>query len=596
MRCCDICASPKGQLIECPKCKVPFHFECYNAIDEGEECLACQAVGKTYQTRKRDPVSKKRIQILVSDRPTECALCSQEAHKLHLMYPLYDDYGQTGRILVYKKTTPLQTVWAHALCALHLTASYNVLYGCNNRGGYDYVNGDDVSDDGAPDEERDGLESVNPELNRDQESPFIHHFVYTTYKRNDPQNAYTRAIKDMRKRGSCVYCHDNGEYRIPVSCYCGREATCDVQIYCRSKKDCQLAMHVGCARWAPRKVEPANLRRCFYQVEQAAASLYCDEHAKVIYDEGYPESLDLDIPTGSQKSLEQDLTPSAVPQKTKPPAKKKAKITVPRKITTAPNEATAAPITVKRNSPPYLQVRDEIALALSEQNPVQQRKLIQRIEKTICAKFSTTPEDASLLVKKARNDALLGLYRGDLTDIATEDHLPTAEMMNDVVSHLSAVEDPDGRRALFKEQKIAWKKKFNGKDFKPAWRALRGVCQKRFAPNKVDNEPKDGKGSKQSVPAKSTEKQREKDRAGDTLMNGNDDDITAPETQVPSRRKSAEDIPVAQTLDIDEGGAEEVEDEPFEWSFLIWGDGYDAQRVQRHFENWDTIDDIEDEV
>jgi hypothetical protein len=208
-------------LQKCKTCKVEVHNECYGISgDEVSkrnphfECWACKAVGTTVKVRERDPKTKERIEYKVTERPTECILCSVDDGKdwMHAMHPIYDDYGLPGRQLVAPATNekPKRLAWGHTLCCFTICthpSTSGCVFGCTQDGAY---SGDDEDVSNYDDS------SINSDLDEDLDDPSdesIHHFVYVLPK-NNVQSAWTKCIKAQQEL-KCSLCGKNDE--LPTS-------------------------------------------------------------------------------------------------------------------------------------------------------------------------------------------------------------------------------------------------------------------------------------------------------------------------------------------------------------------------------------------
>ena len=221
---CDICWGKDGNTVQglkplrtCVDCGVSVHEECYGYIPLQEEtteatshrqqqsvfkCWACQAVGKTFHVRDRDPQTNKRIAIQVQKRPTECCLCGTDNGNefLHAMHPVYDDHGPTGRQLLLppSKLYPQKRLaWAHTLCCNTISTLTGAVYGCTRDGGYD-GSADVVDDD----------DSVNSALDSEDNNESIHHFAYVLKRNNkrDFRNSQWLQFIQESQQKKCYIC------------------------------------------------------------------------------------------------------------------------------------------------------------------------------------------------------------------------------------------------------------------------------------------------------------------------------------------------------------------------------------------------------
>ena len=279
---CDICwARPRKHGLSfsfqrCKTCGVGVHKECYGNANSTTpsadfECLACQAVGKTVRVRKRDKTNHQRLSFKISERPTECCLCSVDDGKAwyHAMHPIFDDYGPTGRQLLLPPTRDKpypRLAWAHTLCCLAVSSHSHTagcVFGCTSNGEYD-----GEEDNGANSD----TSSVNSDLH-ESEDESITHFVYCLKRyAHEPDNPWTKKIWEQQHELKCQICGEDdsvpSSFRIPVQCSANDESehsefegmhkglTCDT---------CYVPMHVGCAIWGRNDVgQLPTCRRIYF--------------------------------------------------------------------------------------------------------------------------------------------------------------------------------------------------------------------------------------------------------------------------------------------------------------------------------------------
>lgn len=245
------------------------------------------AVGTTIKGRALDG---SRHNILVEDRPTECALCCANLKDIALaMHPLYDDHGTKGRqiILMDDHGSP-RAAWCHTLCAL-CVCSYSrtagCVYGCTASGTYSGEDDVEIENDDR---------SVNSALARaleqipDEDDVGIHHFVVVlpTWR---GENSWTKIIDASKVYLRCYICRkkDNqvGTLRFPVQCSANESNNDAVKGIHRSKGVCTEAMHVGCAMWWRNSAGewPAYRQVYFFpgsDERSPLVDLYCWSHAK----------------------------------------------------------------------------------------------------------------------------------------------------------------------------------------------------------------------------------------------------------------------------------------------------------------------------
>jgi hypothetical protein len=192
----DVCWGGEGMrgmvLQKCKTCKVEVHNECYGIVgnevykrNPNFECWACKAVGTTLEVRERDPKTTERIEYKVTDRPTECILCSVDDGRdwMHAMHPIYDDCGRSGRQLVVpeENNKPKRLAWGHTYCCFGINSHESTagcVFGCTQDGAYSGEDDEVARDDDS---------SINSDLDVDLDDPSdesIHHFVYVLSKNN----------------------------------------------------------------------------------------------------------------------------------------------------------------------------------------------------------------------------------------------------------------------------------------------------------------------------------------------------------------------------------------------------------------------------
>lgn len=295
---CDVCwGRPKKQNMifqQCRVCHVGVHNECYGMpgstpADPNFVCHACKAVGSTVKVRARTRNDDKtmkdnekessnsnnrrpaRFQLQVTQRPTECCLCSVDdgTDWFHAMHPIYDHYGKTGRQMLLPPdpdhAVP-RLAWAHTLCCLVISAHFSTggsVYGCTADGSYD--DGKDEDDDGQdPNSDTSSINSVldvDREENNDGEetkraNDTIHHFTYCLrLDKDSPDNAWTKKIKEQQEL-KCIICGSNDRrstsFKIPLQCSANDDAEFPAFQQCHKAlhgESCYVAMHVGCAIW-----------------------------------------------------------------------------------------------------------------------------------------------------------------------------------------------------------------------------------------------------------------------------------------------------------------------------------------------------------
>ena len=261
--------------------------ECYgrdgnSPYDPYIRCWACLAVNTTIQGRTLDG---RRDAVTITQRPTECALCSVNLVDEPLaMHPLYDDHGIKGRHIILteqdnddnphnnNKNSPQQTntskrtAWCHSLCAQFI-CSYSqtrgCVYGCGATGTYG-------GDDDVELEEDD--RSINSELaqavmedsnGNDEDDKEVHHFVIVldTWR---GKNTWTRAIQKAKRNHICCICEKDddrpGVLSFAVQCSASVATGVAKQMKrARNQQEkqerCSAVMHVGCAIWDNRRNE-----------------------------------------------------------------------------------------------------------------------------------------------------------------------------------------------------------------------------------------------------------------------------------------------------------------------------------------------------
>ena len=305
---CDMCWGAHGdhgfRLLQCQKCHLRVHDECYGLVsppapnesptnnnpnnnDNNQNpsdtpswtsfwftCWACQSVGSVVKFRQRDPATGKRLQFAVTERPTECCLCSVDdgLDRPHAMHPLYDDYGLKGRqirlppskpsslgVLAQQQsrrgssTTTLQgpetgklssnnllparPAWAHTLCAMFMNSAKvgGFVFGCFKDGTF---GGEQDEDDMSLDREEvdparlvwdDDTASLNSALGHgptdnnddDDDDGNLHHFVFMQEKWYGKQNESVKLIKERQTELKCIQCasRDEGTLRVAMQCF-----------------------------------------------------------------------------------------------------------------------------------------------------------------------------------------------------------------------------------------------------------------------------------------------------------------------------------------------------------------------------------------
>jgi hypothetical protein len=243
------------------------------------------------------------------------------------MHPVYDDWGDRGRQILLPKTQtkPPRLAWAHTACALCIgahEATKGCVYGCGIDGHYEGCEDEDPASD---------TESVNSDLGNTTKLPAwtagsaIHHYVYCLKKPGQPDDDWTRTIREQQNDLTCQVCGstDPGTYRIPLQC-CANDEN-EPEEFRRCHKDlqgdetCYVPVHVGCAMWRQdASGERPAVQRFFYfpagkndEHTEPAVSLYCLAHALDMADnlkdlaeiDGSSESEDIEeIDTDAEKS------------------------------------------------------------------------------------------------------------------------------------------------------------------------------------------------------------------------------------------------------------------------------------------------------
>ena len=339
---CDICNKKDGfrghNLQQCRRCGVVAHETCTGLVstktkNPNWECYACQATeGGT------------------KARPTECVLCSVK-DGLHVMHPLYDTDGKTGKhvMLPEDKHGPSRPAWVHTLCAMFIASNAftkGCVYGCDIDGNYEC----DTDDESSKDEQDDTVDVDKDASKQSQnDSPELmstHHFVIAHIDNDGKETPWTKRITASRTL-KCIFCRQSDKtdsLRIPVQCCWNSED--ELEEFKKrhrpgeeKEKYCCVAMHVGCARW---KLDdfgnpPPRNRVYFYpglEVEkehdnfmEPICNSFCTRHASLIHDRKPAKKPNIDPlqtlpqtsvsdPTISQKD------PPRQPQPTKPSAAK----------------------------------------------------------------------------------------------------------------------------------------------------------------------------------------------------------------------------------------------------------------------------------
>lgn len=253
---------------QCKKCGVGVHNECYGlpstaAANPDFVCWACAAVGTTVRVRRRDEKTGQRLALKVTQRPTECCLCSVDDKNdwYHAMHPIYDHYGVTGRQLLLppdRDHSEPRLAWGHTLCCFAINSysqTSGCVYGCTADGTYDDNQGDDDDDD---DDNNSDTSSANSDLQRndssddDDDDDTIHHFVYCLRKSGQPDNQWTKVIRELQQL-KCSICGEDdrpdSSFRIPVQC-CANDFVNEFEEFSGYHKylgndTCYVNMHVG---------------------------------------------------------------------------------------------------------------------------------------------------------------------------------------------------------------------------------------------------------------------------------------------------------------------------------------------------------------
>jgi hypothetical protein len=258
---CDVCWKKDGwmrdrkknglKLLRCKQCGVCVHAECYGWAEpllldhhDGSEftCWACLAVGTVVKVRERDAKTGERKQIRITERPTECCLCSvDEGMQVpHAMHPMFDDYGLWARQILLpaaaekggggdagiRRGQPLRnherTAWAHTICCMVLSSSTGgVVYGLTRDGAFDGENDD--NDDRIQDDE-----SINSVLGdskpKCKSAATITHFGHIVERFYKKGSVYLKNRKEYQSL-KCIECGANDQakhvYRIPIQCAAG---------------------------------------------------------------------------------------------------------------------------------------------------------------------------------------------------------------------------------------------------------------------------------------------------------------------------------------------------------------------------------------
>jgi hypothetical protein len=310
---CDVCQGKDGKqgmiLQTCKTCGVSVHNDCYEldrAMKKNAdfECWACQAVGKTIKVRQRDATSGQRIAVKVTERPTECCLCSVDdgTEFLHAMHPVYDEWDVRGRQILLEATDrkPQRLAWCHTLCALCIGAhTGGCVYGCSSTGQYE---------GGADEDPPSETESINSDLDEDAQRQHlpdwtngsVHHFVFCMKLPNKEEPAslrpYTAKIRTQHGL-KCYVCgaDDRQTCRVALQCCANDEqheftefAGCHTDL--ADDETCTVPMHVGCAAWGRNAAgERPVIPRVYYfpgkqdvnhVYAETVTSLYCQAHAR----------------------------------------------------------------------------------------------------------------------------------------------------------------------------------------------------------------------------------------------------------------------------------------------------------------------------
>ena len=325
---CDVCQMKDGfrnmVLLQCRKCGVKVHGECYGATlaqKEADpykfECLACKAKGKSVEVRDKDPFSGEYITEIQRKRPTECCLCSVK-DGIHAMHPVYDAHGKRGRQIWLPpgENGRRKLAWCHTLCALVINQyTGGAIYGCTSNGFYNFEDLECLP----------ASEPINPDLDIDQEDidlNEVHHFVYWGHlnqklgKALDPWGkALTDQKRDLKKCALCgkddtkTFSVDISDgthrrtktaevfqsLRVPLQCTANNDGEHN-QFSCFRKADepCYQALHVGCAMWGRNDAgEQSQARRVWFfpgiqedpnpAYREPITAINCNLHAREIF-------------------------------------------------------------------------------------------------------------------------------------------------------------------------------------------------------------------------------------------------------------------------------------------------------------------------
>ena len=270
--------------------------ECYGRegnteYDPNYRCWACLAVGTTIQGHALDGT---RMDVVVTERPTECALCSVDLKDIPLaMHPLYDDHGNRGRQIILRQRSSdgigkmvFKAAWCHTLCAQHICVNSRTsgcVYGCMASGHYEGANDVKV---------RNETRSINSDLvqlSKELPDVGIHHFVAVlpTWR---GVNEWTKRVKDMKKL-TCYICKRNDDrsdtVRFPVQCSANEDNEIAGRGFHKTKAACTQALHVGCAIWhkGPKGHWPLYRNVYFFpgaKERDPVVDIYCFTHAREI--------------------------------------------------------------------------------------------------------------------------------------------------------------------------------------------------------------------------------------------------------------------------------------------------------------------------
>ena len=289
-------------LQQCKGCKILVHELCYgmaetDSKDANFTCFACKAVGTKIQVNKPSKIGgtgekmgKEHEWLQVTERPTECVLCSHNKGN-HAMHPLLDTYGPNGRQLVIDRPsrggTGLKTrkslAWVHTLCASVISANPRTagsVYAADKHGNYYGCEEESCDEEEFDDDSKGSAEGVGDKSettndnyekeedeNREELNEATASFIIASEKE------YAKNIKDHRKLKCFICGKKDTEWRFPVQCIAGDENE-NERWKDRHPRgtECYMAMHVGCARWGCVEPEGSHLevidgkrcRLCFF--------------------------------------------------------------------------------------------------------------------------------------------------------------------------------------------------------------------------------------------------------------------------------------------------------------------------------------------